>query len=215
MPEPGAFGPLLPHDVAVVAAGPDDALGPLWPEEQSLVSKASDRRVRHFRGGRWCAREALRVLGGPDAPLGAGPRGEPAWPPGFVGSITHCDRLYAAAVGSAERYVGIGIDVEGLQRRTEAIRRMTCTADELAWADARGGDADRCLLLVFSAKESFFKCWFPVRQTVPEYEAVQIDVDLSACSFDATLGELRLTGRFAFVDPLVYTAVTWQHEVEG
>ena len=61
---------------------------------------------------RTCARIALGRLGLPPAPLLSGPKREPLWPDGVVGSITHCDGYRAVAVARADQLASIGIDAE-------------------------------------------------------------------------------------------------------
>lgn len=50
-----------------------------------------------FVTGRACARRALARLGVEPVPVPSGDRGEPFWPDGIVGSITHCDEYRACA----------------------------------------------------------------------------------------------------------------------
>src|SRR5258708_38693026 len=61
-----------------------------YPEEMATVANAVDKRRREFATGRSCARDALRELGIEPGPILAGERGMPRWPPGVVGSTTHC-----------------------------------------------------------------------------------------------------------------------------
>jgi 4'-phosphopantetheinyl transferase EntD len=94
-----------------------DATGPLpgealLPEEEVLVARAVGQRRAEFTTVRTCARIALGRLGLPPAPLLSGPKREPLWPAGVVGSITHCDGYRAAAVARASEVAAIGIDAE-------------------------------------------------------------------------------------------------------
>jgi len=91
----------------------DEMLGiELFPEELRSLGRAVDKRRREFTTGRACARAALSQLGiGPTA-IPGGARGQPLWPPGIVGSITHCRGYCACAVARAERVVSLGIDAE-------------------------------------------------------------------------------------------------------
>jgi hypothetical protein len=67
---------------------PPDAV--LFPEKEAVISRAVDKRRREFQTVRHCARRALRELGVPPAAVLPGERREPVWPPGVVGSLTHC-----------------------------------------------------------------------------------------------------------------------------
>ncbi|HEY7101617.1 MAG TPA: 4'-phosphopantetheinyl transferase, partial [Mycobacteriales bacterium] len=103
----------------IVPAGVEvaDATGPLpgealLPEEEVLVARAVGKRRAEFTTVRTCARIALGRLGLPPAPLLSGPKREPLWPDGVVGSITHCDGYRAVAVARADQLATIGIDAE-------------------------------------------------------------------------------------------------------
>ncbi|PZS40918.1 MAG: 4'-phosphopantetheinyl transferase, partial [Pseudonocardiales bacterium] len=89
---------ILPDGVASVEAFRDPPDAVLYPGEAELITRAVDKRRREFRTVRHCARQALRQLGLPPAPVLRGERGEPKWPAGVVGSMTHCAGYRAAAV---------------------------------------------------------------------------------------------------------------------
>jgi enterobactin synthetase component D / holo-[acyl-carrier protein] synthase len=152
---------IVPAGVEVV-----DATGPLpgealLPEEEALVARAVGKRRAEFTTARTCARIALGRLGLPPAPLLSGPKREPLWPEGAVGSITHCDGYRAAAVALATRVATIGIDAEPHEPLPAGILdRVTLSAERGHLADLpRGVHWDR---LMFSAKESVYKAWFPL-----------------------------------------------------
>ena len=81
---------VLARGVASVEAFCDPPDAVLYPGEAELVARAVDKRRREFCTVRHCARQALRQLGLPPAPVLRGERGEPRWPAGVVGSMTHC-----------------------------------------------------------------------------------------------------------------------------
>jgi 4'-phosphopantetheinyl transferase EntD len=80
-----------------IATGRVGCVADLLPTEAALISRASDARQLEFAAGRWCARRALEQIGGPAVPILRGRLGEPIWPPGFAGSITHDGGIAAAA----------------------------------------------------------------------------------------------------------------------
>ncbi|MDT5175634.1 MAG: hypothetical protein QOG37_2885, partial [Mycobacterium sp.] len=59
------------------------------PEEEPLIAKSVAKRRSEFITVRHCARVALGELGVPPAPILKGDKGEPCWPDGIVGSLTH------------------------------------------------------------------------------------------------------------------------------
>ena len=89
---------LLPSSVASAEAFDDSAEAPLFPEEEEIVARAVESRRLAFATARMCARRALGELGLPPAAIAHGERGEPVWPDGVAGTITHCAGYRAAAV---------------------------------------------------------------------------------------------------------------------
>lgn len=169
---------LLPKTVEIeytAGRAPDDAL---FPEERELLAGAVAKRRAEFAAVRFCARRALGRLGCPPAPILPGPHREPRWPAGVVGSMTHCDGYRAAAVARSEDVLAIGIDAEMHEPLPEGVtelilvgrerRRLACLAAEdhrIAW--------DR---LVFSAKESIYKAWYPLARSWLDFTECEIDV---------------------------------------
>jgi 4'-phosphopantetheinyl transferase EntD len=135
---------------------------PLHPwEEGILSSQAVPLRRVLFALGRAAARDALRELGIQDVGVRRGSRGEPVWPSGVVGAISHSQDVAVALVGRAVDYAGLGIDVEEPARGpTARAARLVCRPAEMAWADPEAG-TER-LTMLFSAKEAVFKALFPI-----------------------------------------------------
>lgn len=102
---------ILPESIAVVETRVDVDES-LFLEERIFMARAVEGRRREFTTSRACARAALMQLGWRPRAIPAGPRGDPHWPVGIVGSITHCDGYRAAAVGRVTDFVAIGIDAE-------------------------------------------------------------------------------------------------------
>ncbi|WP_445444601.1 4'-phosphopantetheinyl transferase family protein [Clavibacter sp. km3a] len=100
---------LLPGSV-VVATADHDVDGVLVGDERDAVATALPARRAEFTTGRVLARRALDALGIRPASIPAARSGAPVWPPGVVGSITHCVGLRACAVGRRDEHAGIGID---------------------------------------------------------------------------------------------------------
>jgi 4'-phosphopantetheinyl transferase EntD len=110
----GSLASILPDDVEVEEAIHLSSVG-LLADEEPFVARFAPRRLAEFVSGRACARRALVALGVPDAlrraiPVGA--HGQPVWPAGVVGSITHCPGRCAAVAAPSDRYRSIGIDNE-------------------------------------------------------------------------------------------------------
>ena len=82
------------------------------PEEEPLIARSVAKRRNEFITVRYCAREALGDLGLPPVPILKGDKGEPRWPDGVVGSLTHCEGFRGAVVGRVSDVRSVGIDAE-------------------------------------------------------------------------------------------------------
>jgi 4'-phosphopantetheinyl transferase EntD len=210
---------ILPSAVISVEAREDRDDVVLFPAEEIAVGKAVDKRRREFTTARACVREAFSRLGLPPSALANGVRGEPLWPSGVVGSITHCDGYRSCAIARSTEMAAIGIDAEPHAALPEGVLGEVATAQELCWLEDRRRDLpgvhwDR---LLFSAKESVYKAWFPIAKRWLGFQDASLTVDTSAQTFVARLlvcgpllGDQRLTdfsGRWLIRDGLVLTAI--------
>ncbi|MEU6389339.1 4'-phosphopantetheinyl transferase superfamily protein [Streptomyces sp. NPDC046939] len=214
---------LLPSAaVTVEACGQDDADLALFPEEAALVTRAGAKRRREFTVVRSCARRAMEKLGVPPQPVLRGKYGAPRWPAGLVGSMTHCDDYYAAALGRAADLASLGIDVEVHGPLPDGVLpavALPAEVDRLRWLSDRRPDVhwDR---LMFSAKESVYKAWFPLTQEWLDFKEADIEFSEDG-RFRAALlvpgprvGGQRLDhfeGRWTTERGLIATAVTVPH----
>ena len=169
------ISPLLPRGAASAEAFGDED-GALFPAEAALVARAVEKRRREFVTGRVCARRALTALGvAPLLPILKGSRGEPLWPHGVVGSITHCAGYRAAAVARASDVASIGIDAEPNEPLPDGVLSMVATPGEVAAVpELRAVDGPH---LLFCAKEAVYKAWYPLMQQWLGFEDAVITVD--------------------------------------
>jgi 4'-phosphopantetheinyl transferase EntD len=160
------FEELLPGSVAVVEADGDALAGGafLYPEEEAVVARAVDKRRREFAAVRVCARQAMEKLGVPPGPVLPGERGAPLWPDGLIGSMTHCDGYCAAALARAADLVSLGIDAEPHDRLPDGVLDVTAVPAERERLQdlAQSHPSVHWDRLLFSAKESVYKAWFPL-----------------------------------------------------
>ncbi|MEZ0095645.1 4'-phosphopantetheinyl transferase [Streptacidiphilus sp. EB129] len=211
--------PLLPPGVRHAEAFDDHRSVPLYPEEAAQVANSVARRRAEFGTGRWCARQALAGLGLPPGPLPSGPRGEPRWPHGVVGTITHCEGYRAALVARSGDLLTLGMDAEPHDRLPAGVLDSIALPGEQRWVERLGGELplvhwDR---LLFSAKESVFKAWYPLTGRSLGFDEAEITVDPRRAVFRARLlvpGPVAagrtvsgFTGRWLVGRGLVLTAI--------
>ncbi|MFG3142199.1 4'-phosphopantetheinyl transferase [Streptomyces sp. NPDC048211] len=169
---------VLPDAVVAVESRAGDAAdhAPLHPEEETVVAKAVEKRRREFTAVRACARQAMEKLGVPPQPVLPGERGAPRWPEGLIGSMTHCDGYRAAALTRATDLASLGIDAEPhgpLPDGTLDSVSLPAERKRLA-ALAAGRPAVHWDRLLFSAKESVYKAWFPLTGKWLDFEEADI-----------------------------------------
>ncbi len=155
---------ILPPAVVVVDSFGDPDGVMLFPEEEACIAKAVQKRRREFTTVRDCARRALGQLGLAPAPILPGVRGAPVWPDGVVGSMTHCDGYRGAALARSAEIATIGVDAEPHAPLPEGVLGAIALPGERTRTAALAADQptiwwDR---LLFSAKESVYKAWFPL-----------------------------------------------------
>lgn len=154
-------------------------LAPL-PAEAPLVARSVAKRRNEFVTVRHCARLALADLGVPPAPILKGEKGEPCWPAGVAGSLTHCAGYRGAVVGRLGDIRSVGIDAEPHDVLPDGVLdavSLHAERRELAALPA-GLHWDR---LLFCAKEATYKAWFPLTRRWLGFEDAHIvfDVDSS------------------------------------
>ncbi|ROQ69471.1 4'-phosphopantetheinyl transferase EntD [Streptomyces sp. 840.1] len=147
----------------------------LFPEETAQVARSTLARRAEFASVRGCARRAMARLGLAPVPILRGPRGAPLWPAGFVGSMTHCQGYRGAALASAREIRSLGIDAEPHVQLPSDIRKLVASAEEDRWMSAQQpAGAIHWDRLLFSAKESVFKAWYPLTRLELDFNQAEI-----------------------------------------
>jgi 4'-phosphopantetheinyl transferase EntD len=206
---------LVPASVVTVEAFGDlDGEEP-FPGEEHLIARAVEGRRREFVTGRRAARSALASLGIAPVPILTGPRREPLWPAGVVGSITHCTGYRAAAVARAGEVASVGIDAEPHAALPPNVLPGVTLPAEREMLEALAGRVpsihwDR---LLFSAKESIYKAWFPLTGRWLGFEEAVLSIDPGTRTFAGRplvdgSPVAEFTGRYTVERGLVITAVT-------
>jgi len=210
---------IVPPQVVAVEAFDDLPDVRLYPQEEALLRKAVASRRLEFGTARWCARQALGKLGLPPAPILPGPRGAPGWPAGVAGSMTHCAGYRAAALAHTRDIAAIGIDAEPHGSLPDGVRDMFVSKEELpALADLMAAAPETSWdKLLFSAKESAYKAWFPLTQRWLGFKDASVSINPADGTFTARLlvpgpvlagRELaEFNGRWLARDGLVITSI--------
>jgi 4'-phosphopantetheinyl transferase EntD len=160
--------------LAVLSAADQEELSIRHEEEQVVSSRACPRKKNEFALGRAAVRQALRELGEDCVPVLRGDCGEPLWPKGVLGSITHCWPWSVALVARTARPLAIGIDLESLEEAGRVdISRLICTAKELNWVHHGSSLRDRGAM-IFSAKEAVYKGFYPFLRQYIDFKDVEL-----------------------------------------
>jgi 4'-phosphopantetheinyl transferase EntD len=190
------------------------------PEEEPLIARSVAKRRNEFITVRHCARIALGELGFAPVPILKGDKGEPCWPDGVVGSLTHCAGYRGAVVGRGAAVRSVGVDAEPHDVLPDGVLGAISLPEERSELSALPGGVhwDRIL---FCAKEATYKAWFPLTKRWLGFEDAHItfdvDVDGSAGTFESAIlvdgaalsgpPLTKLAGRWSVQRDLVLTAI--------
>jgi 4'-phosphopantetheinyl transferase EntD len=128
--------------------------------QQTHQRNEADHRIlarrREFRSGRVCAQRALAARGRIGEVVRRNVDRSPGWPSGIVGSVSHCAGIAAAVVTEEDKSASLGLDVERWTALPiEVAELVRCRED--VQANVTHPD-----MLIFSAKEALYKCYYPV-----------------------------------------------------
>jgi 4'-phosphopantetheinyl transferase EntD len=161
----------------------------LLPEEAVFLGRAVAKRVQEFAAGRMCARRALAELGIADFPIRVADDRQPIWPDGTVGSITHTAGFCAAVVADRRRMGALGLDSEVVGDVNAEIWPSICVPIETAWVRSLPfSEQPAAVALIFSAKEAFYKCQYPVVREPLNFD----DVSIEAVAWGAAEGAFEI-----------------------
>lgn len=192
-----AIAPILPAGTSVA-----EQIGPLsgellFKETEILSPRTVLKRLREFAAGRTCARVALRNVGIPlDTEILKGSHGQPLWPEGITGSITHTQYYCCAAVVPLSRVASLGIDAEPNLPLDGGVFELVSTFNErksISTLSIPGIHVDR---LLFSIKESVYKAWFPLEHSFLDFHEVIVEFDQRNPGwFDASIAKMGYTAK--------------------
>ena len=205
----------LLQDVAESVELRSDVTLNLFPEEEAQIAESVPKRRAEYASVRACARQALARLGLPESPLPRGERGAPVWPEGVTGSMTHCTGYRAAAVAWTSSLASLGIDAEEHGPLPDGVFESVSVPQERQ-ALATLSDNVHWDRILFSAKESSYKAWFPLTGAWLDFHQAHLDLrpDGRFTSYLLVPGPRvnnhtldRFEGRWLVADGLVLTAI--------
>ena len=217
------IGRIVPDGVAAAELFEDPPGLRPHPQEEPLVARAVEKLRRELAGDSHCSRQAMRTLGVDPAPVLRGEMGDPVWPRGVVGSLTHCDGYRGAVLGYSLQIRSLGIDAEPHDVLPDGVLPAVSLEPEREWLASAGDDLhwDR---LLFCAKEATYKAWFPLTKRWLGFEDAHITFERDTTS-DVVTGTFHsrllvpgdtldgqpltgFDGRWLIADGLVLTAIT-------
>ncbi|WP_336666429.1 enterobactin synthase subunit EntD [Enterobacter mori] len=177
----------------------------LWLPHHAELSHAGRKRKADHLAGRLAAAYALNERTIP----GIGPSGEPLWPDGISGSITHSGTEAMAVVAPYPAL--IGIDSEAILAENEAreIKDGIIDAQEERVLSRSCYPFALALTLVFSAKESLFKALFPKVKSYMGFDSARITM------LDKETLMLALTRPLTGFDEGTAFTLHWLHNGDG
>ena len=110
--------------------------------------------------------------------------------------------------------IGIGLDVEESGALEASVVRLVLSPRETERLESHAASIPHVDRLIFSAKESVYKCLFPVTRRAFDFHDVEIHIGDGSFEVEfrdefAAMRELgRLTARFALTRSHVMTGVT-------
>ena len=133
------------------------------------------KRKLEFQAGRFCADQCLQdleVVG----EVGQAADRSPVWPTGVIGSISHSDQWVWAVARMQDDISSIGIDTEPV---ADAITLQHLSGEILTESENElGAKLDlspaEVFTITFSAKESFYKCIYPMNPVFFGFLDVQV-----------------------------------------
>lgn len=150
----------------------------------SGFDKMVAKRRCGFLAGRLCATRALQRAG-VFSQVGTAHGGNPIWPEGYIGSISHTDTRAVACAVTTEHFSAVGLDTEIIMTSDLAYELAPLLLNQ---PECRGSDLmpfNHYVTLVFSAKEALYKSLYPNVGVFFGFEAASlIELDESMAKFE-------------------------------
>lgn len=145
----------------------------LYAQEQALTHNMSTRRFEDFSAGRYCIKSALKKLGINNYPVLIGNSRQPILPNNVSASISHTNKLIAAVAVKSHTISSIGIDLEQPIPLEQELLTLVCHQQEIKYLRTQNNPL-LCAKIIFSIKESIYKCLNPLANIWIDFHDVEI-----------------------------------------
>jgi len=226
MGEPVDNTPLIPEQpfpelvrpgVRTAVAEPWMWSTPVYPEEEQLLTRsASEKRRREFRAGRHCAHIVLGQLGHMQGRLLRGKQGEPLWPAGLCGSVSHSGERCVVIGAHKNRFRALAVDIERERPiHDKTWLRISCVGERPVFDSGLPFGLHSSRVILFSIKEAVHKIYYPLNEHTLGFQDVQVAPDAESGTFDAVIHNPsaaicpleKVTGYFGVRDGYVYSMI--------
>jgi len=151
------------NDFQLALRAIEDCQEPCYQSDLDPVINAVTSRQREYTAGRVLARELLARIGVDAQTIASGPKREPLWPKGIVGSISHNELYCAVVVAQNSVVTSVGIDIETTGRIDRHLWANLFTEEETEHLlQLESAAQSRQATVLFSIKEAFYKYQFPI-----------------------------------------------------
>lgn len=207
----------IPDSISFSLLGMGDHTHLLNPAELACICSAAPKRRREFSTARYAIRQIIDNWGIPAHPVPTGQDGQPIWTKPVHGSISHTRDLCWVALTHDPHIRSIGIDIERRERMHPGLwDRITTPAEQ---SRLRSGQlpsdisSDDVHSIIFSAKEAFFKCQYPLTSRWLGFKDVELSISIESNSAAASIingqplptGGLTLSGHFMITEQHIFS----------
>jgi 4'-phosphopantetheinyl transferase EntD len=203
---------LFPDGVLTLVEHKDNWPTDLAPAERAQLGDVCGKRLAEFAAGREQARRLISAMTGTAEPLLIGNYRQPLWPEGVIGSISHSDVYCAVAVAARDTISDLGIDVETMEALNPEVEDVVLTEAEMAAT----ASSDRWVRkLLFSIKESNYKCCYHLVKAYIDFKQCEVTLDHANRAYQSTILcnsgagvplDLRVSGRWKVESGHIFTS---------
>ncbi len=164
----------------------------LTPTERAQLGDVCEKRLAEYSAGRHLARRLIAVITGTAEPLLAGSYRQPLWPEKITGSISHSDDFCTVVVAPVSTVAGLGVDVEMFEDLNPEVEEIVLTSAEFTATQHLPRWTRK---LIFSIKESNYKCCYHKVQAFIDFKQCEVVLDIDSQTYTSTIICNNATGK--------------------